>query len=162
MATARESMEEDDYIQVIAESASHQGYLFEPDYSAEELQQRDVEAAERQAAAAEEQQREPRAGHTSWCLCTNCIPMATEVESLCCHEFHRAQFLLDELQEEIEARQEEAEEPAEQPEPLCVTLHASFGPHVDRHILETYFRVPKKNWRRQPNPAGPNGRLSQT
>ncbi|KAG5278390.1 hypothetical protein AALO_G00098460 [Alosa alosa] len=27
-------------------------------------------------------------------------------------------------------------------------------------VLETYFRIPKVNWKRHPKPTGPNGRLS--
>ena len=112
MATARtppeseHSMEEDDYIQVIVETETLQGYFFEPEYTEDQLRQRDeeqaaavaVEAA-RRAAAAGADEEQPRVGGDSWCLCSNCIPMVTD----CCHEFHRAQFLLDELQEELDA-----------------------------------------------------------
>ncbi|KAK7119693.1 hypothetical protein R3I94_021501 [Phoxinus phoxinus] len=31
---------------------------------------------------------------------------------------------------------------------------------MDSGILETYFRIPKVNWKRQPKPAGTNGRLT--
>ena len=146
----RPNMEEDDYFAIIAESETQQGYLFEPEYTDEQLQRRDEE----EAAAAAGVDEEERVGNDSWCLCTNCVPMETEPESLCCHEFHRAQFLLDELLDERDVRGE----PAGQP--ICVTLHNSFGPHLDRHVLETYFRIPKINWKNQPRPAGPGGRLS--
>ena len=92
--------------------------------------------------------------------------MPTEVESLCCHEFYRAAFLLDELRDELRNElqgndeEDDATREDEFDEPICVTLHPSFGPHLDEYVLETYFRVPKKNWRRQPLPQGPNGRLA--
>ena len=44
--------------------------------------------------------------------------------------------------------------------PICKLLTKAFGPHIDRHVLETYFRIPKKNWENQPDPAGADGRLS--
>ena len=64
MASARtpeseHSMEEDDYLQVIVESETHQGYLFEPEYTDEQLQHRD------QAAAATAATSQP--GNYSFC-----------------------------------------------------------------------------------------------
>ena len=153
------SMDEDDYFQVIVQSEGQQGYMFEPEYSEEQLRRRDEEEAAAAAAVAARQAaggapaEDQRVGSDFWCLCTNCMPMDTEEQSLCCHEFHRAQFLLDELLTEREAR---GDAPGL---PICVTLHGSFGPSIDRHMLEIYFRVPKKNWAEQPEPAGVDGML---
>ncbi|KAK0141730.1 Cilia- and flagella-associated protein 221 [Merluccius polli] len=60
----------------------------------------------------------------------------------------RCQFLLDEIKE------------SEDDTDVCVVDHPSFAPHMDSGVLETYFRIPKVNWKRQPKPTGPNGRLS--
>ena len=67
-----------------------QGYLYEPEYSEEELRRIEEEAA---AAAAEQAlpvAEEPdRAGVNWWCTCLLCSPMETHKESLCCSEFQR-------------------------------------------------------------------------
>ena len=95
------SMDEEDYLQVIVESEGRQGYLYEPVYTEAQLQCRDEEEAAAAAAAATATAgtvgEEQRLGHTSWCSCTKCIAMDTEEESFCCHEFPRAQFIIDEL-----------------------------------------------------------------
>ena len=126
-----------------------QGYLYEPEYSEEELRRIEEEAA---AAAAEQAlpvAEEPdRAGVNWWCTCLLCSPMENHKESLCCSEFQRCQFLRDEMAES-------GEEGA-----VCVTSHPGFTPHLNRWVLDTYFRTQKVNWKRQPKPAGRNGRLS--
>ncbi|XP_030228667.1 uncharacterized protein LOC115555775 [Gadus morhua] len=126
-----------------------QGYLHEPEYSEEELRRIEEEAA---AAAAEQAlpvAEEPdRAGVNWWCTCLLCSPMETHKESLCCSESQRCQFLRDEMAES-------GEEGA-----VCVTSHPGFTPHLNRWVLDTYFRTQKVNWKRQPKPAGRNGRLS--
>ncbi|KAK0135482.1 hypothetical protein N1851_028663 [Merluccius polli] len=57
------------------------------------------------------------------------------------------QFLLDEVADFTE---EEGQ--------AFVTLHQSFGPHMDRGVLETYFRILKINWKKQPKPGKRLGR----
>ncbi|KAK0138485.1 hypothetical protein N1851_024993 [Merluccius polli] len=97
------------------------------------------EAAEAAAAtaeagdlpAADEEPAMARARADWWYLCS-----------------HRCQFLLDEIKE------------SEDDTDVCVVDHPSFAPHMDSGVLETYFRIPKVNWKRQPKPTGPNGRLS--
>lgn len=131
------------------------GYLYEPEYSDEQLRAMEDETAEAAAAtdalpAAEEEPAGARAGAIWWCLCSNCAPMDTEQESVCCREFQRCQFLLDEMMES------DSDDPD-----VCVVDHPSFSPHMDSGVLQTYFRIPKVNWKRQPKPTGPNGRLSQ-
>ncbi|KAG5274854.1 hypothetical protein AALO_G00140890 [Alosa alosa] len=81
------------------------GYLYEPQYSDEQLRaMEEQEAAEAAATtadlpAADEEPAMARAGANWWCLCSNCAPMDTEQESVCCREFQRCQFLLDEITE---------------------------------------------------------------
>ena len=134
------------------------GYLFEPQYSDEQLRaMEEQEAAEAAAttaeaddpSAADEEPAMARAGANWWCLCSNCAPMDTEQESVCCQEFVRCQFLLEEITES-----------EDDTDVVCVVDHPSFEPHMDSGVLETYFRIPKVNWKRQPRPTGPNGRLS--
>ncbi|XP_055050357.1 uncharacterized protein [Misgurnus anguillicaudatus] len=147
-----------DFEELLRES-DVRGYLYEPQYSNEQLRMMEEQEAVEAAAAPDEQdllggqEEEPeqaRVGSDWWCQCTCCAPMETEKESLCCYEFHRCQFLLEEMADS-----------AHQTAPLaCVTQHPSFEPHMDRGVLETYFRTPKINWKRQPKPAGRNGRLS--
>lgn len=134
-------------------------YLYEPQYSDEQLRMMEEQEAVGAASAAEEQdllggqEEEPgqtRAGADWWCQCSRCTPMETDRESYCCREFQRCHFLLDEIAES-----------ADETAPLaCVTEHPSFEPHMDRGVLETYFRIPKIKWKRQPNPAGTNRWLS--
>ncbi|XP_055025174.2 uncharacterized protein [Misgurnus anguillicaudatus] len=143
-------MEEGDFETVVLES-DVRGYLFEPQYSEEQLRQMEEQEAAAVAAAvalpvAGEELGLTRAGRNWWCLCSRCAPTDTEIESVCCREFDRCQFLLDEI--------------ATSDEDVCVVNHPSFAPHMDSGVLDTYFRIPKVNWKRQPKPAGTNGRLS--
>ncbi|XP_051992948.1 uncharacterized protein LOC127651242 isoform X2 [Xyrauchen texanus] len=153
-----EVMTEGDFKDLLCESDAR-GYLYEPQYSDEQLREMEEQEAAGAAAAAGEQdllggqEEEPgqtRAGVNWWCQCSRCASMQTDRESCCCREFQRCHFLLHEIAES-----------ADETAPLaCVTEHPSFVPHMDRGVLETYFRIPKINWKRQPKPAGTNGRLS--
>ena len=75
-----------------------QGYLYEPEYSQEELRRIEEEA---NAAAAEQAlpvavDEEPDcAGVNWWCTCLLWSPIDTNTESLCCSEFQLCQFLLE-------------------------------------------------------------------
>ncbi len=68
--------------------------------------------------------------------------METVKESLSCKEFHRGQFLL-----EVGAESDGA---------ACVTMHCSFGPLMESGVLETYFQIPKRNWKKRSRSVGPN------
>lgn len=84
------------------------GCLYEPQYSDEQLRPMEEQEAANAAAATPEADELPAAdeepavagaGADWWCLCSNCAPMDTEQESVCCREFQRCQFLLDEITE---------------------------------------------------------------
>lgn len=60
-----------------------------------------------QASAADECSR---IGHTRWCSCENCQPMAREVDCFCCHECPAAKSFMYET-----------------PGMRCVTQHADFS-----------------------------------
>lgn len=67
------------------------GYLFEPEYTDEELLAQDAE----RMARTEEQQPEAasrlRSTETWRCSCGHCIAMTTEEDSLCCEEWDLVQ-----------------------------------------------------------------------
>ena len=156
--SSEDDMAEGDFEELVRESDAR-GYLYEPHYSEEQLRMIEEQEAAGAAAVAEERdlpggiEEDPgqtRAGADWWCHCSRCTPMDTDRESYCCREFPRCHFLLEEI----------AKSADETAPPACVTEHPSFGPHMDRGVLETYFKIPKVNWKRQPKPAGRNGRLS--
>ncbi|CAL8342984.1 unnamed protein product [Merluccius merluccius] len=144
------NMEDWDFDEVMVETGVR-GYLYEPQYSDEQLRaMEEQEAAEAAAATAEagdlpavdEEPAMARARADWWCLCSHCAPMDTEQESVCCREFQRCQFLLDEIKE------------SEDDTDVCVVDHPSFAPHMDSGVLETYFRIPKAIRERYPAPDG--------
>ena len=144
--------EDEDFLNMLAES-SVQPYMFEPEFTDEEIQQREREQEERDTAdsgatAAPEPEGPPRAFNTDWCECGRCQPMPTEIESLCCKRWQRVQFVFDELPADTETAR------------VCVSDHPSFSAHLDSGVLATYFRIPKLNWRLQPKPDGGGGRMS--
>ena len=104
-------MEDWDFEDVLVET-DVRGYLYEPQYSDEQLrvmeEQEAAEAATDTAEAdalpaadhlpaADEEPATARAGADWWCLCSHCPPIDTEQESVCCREFQRCQFPLDEI-----------------------------------------------------------------
>ncbi|XDV17632.1 hypothetical protein PO909_023464 [Leuciscus waleckii] len=100
-------MAEEDFEDLLRES-DVRGYLYEPQYSDEQLRMMEEQEVVGAAAAAEEQdllggqEEEPgqtRAGADCWCQCSRCAPMETDTESYCCREFQRCHFLLDEIAE---------------------------------------------------------------
>jgi len=42
----------------------------------------------------------------------------------------------------------------------CLTTGEDFSALINQAVVETFFRVPKVNWKTQPKPAGTNGQLS--
>ncbi|XP_063447171.1 uncharacterized protein LOC134726687 [Mytilus trossulus] len=59
------------------------GYILEPEYTEEELQQIEAEETSRQQDII----NNPRKFDTNWCSCKNCIVMPLPAECFCCHEF---------------------------------------------------------------------------
>ena len=45
---------------------------------------------------------------------------------------------------------------------VCIRDHDYFDAHLNPGVLDTYFRIPKVNWKKNNKPAGPNGSLSRT
>ena len=84
------------------------GFLFEPEYSWEEILER--RALREQAAAAASANPpaakpipRPRVGSNWWCSCTNCPAQDREISSICCHEYYRGQDVLREVEEMTQA-----------------------------------------------------------
>lgn len=125
-----------------------QPYLFEPEYSDQELR----EMEEASAAAARLQASERQRSHQKWwCSCSKCCEMTTEVESICCHEWNIAMPQLQDADEDI----------AESvPSHTCLTEDPDFSPLLSRSVLHVVFSLPRINWRRRPRPEGPNNTLS--
>lgn len=122
-------------------------YLFEPEYTDEELAEMDrrraAEEEEAAAAAAAAPANAPiRCEGDWWCGCGRCQPMATEDECLCCCESDVFRNVLH----NTEAR--------------CVTATEEFPPLITPGVVRTFFHVPKINWKKRPVPEGPNGQLS--
>ena len=75
------------------------GYAFQPEWNAEELEERAAAAGE-DAEAEYDADRLPAGGvlegrlaNTDWCGCGNCVAMPTARECLCCREIGRCQDL---------------------------------------------------------------------
>ena len=162
--------------------AEPMGYLYEPEYTDDELRQMDSERAERERRAREDATaaatQRPRENDTWWCSCDGCGPMPTERESYCYREWDLAMPVLKQMQEsricsntgmarsqmlqqELSGEANSSEAAAAQPvSNSCIINHPEF-PHItSRGVLRTLFHVPKINWRKRPKPAGPNGELS--
>ena len=97
------------------------GYLFEPEYTEEELVQQEIERAERERRAMErtEQDGEERQRvDSTWCSCENCKIMPTVEESYCCHEWNLVEMQLADLTEEAAA------------DCVCITTHPEYSLHT--------------------------------
>ncbi|XP_061877782.1 uncharacterized protein LOC133630284 [Entelurus aequoreus] len=126
-------------------------YLFEPEYTDEELQEIE-ERTRRDGVGQQAEGTEPAAARLRntgnwWCSCGCCVLLPTEEECLCCREWDLLQpavfgdYPVDGTQR-------------------CVTSSEDFPSLINRAVLETFFHVPKINWKRRPRPQGENGQLS--
>lgn len=61
-------------------------YDFDPVFTAEEFQAREIIAEEHRPDEAIPNVRPSRLGNIDWCMCGNCGVMSLEVECVCCHE----------------------------------------------------------------------------
>ena len=123
------------------------GYRFEPEYTDTELQEMDEQRA-RDATAAEQAQPaevaaedRPRISGDFLCSCKRCKQMPTEDESLCCREWD---MLLPNAMENLDVSLDDTGS-----SPVCTTESMDFQALINRAVLETFFRVPKINWKRR-------------
>lgn len=137
-------------------------YLYEPEYTDEELSEMDAQRAEReratQEAAAAVENRDRISGDW-WCQCGSCSPMQTEEECYCCKEWD---LVIPQMQElELDTSFQNLDVSGQSASRVvCITEHQDFSPLLSRGVLETFFSVEKINWKKKPKPAGPNGQLS--
>lgn len=127
-------------------------YMFEPEYTDEELRQIDEEKARLQAenSLMGDSQTPRRIDNLDWCFCgNNCTIMAAEQECLCCAEFYL-------WRPETDDRDSETDDHSSP----CITNCDEFAAMTNRAVLETFFLMKKINWTQRPTPAGPDGHLS--
>lgn len=86
-----------------------------------------------------------------WCTCQKCEVMPTEVECYCCHEWDLIMPQMQNLSIDEEASVEAS---------VCITNNNDFPALLNEGVLQTFFHVPKINWKKRPKPAGPDGQLS--
>lgn len=123
--------------------ADPEPYLFEPEYTEEELAQMDrvrEETHEDEQAGAIVR---TRANSSWWCKCDCCEQMPTEIESLCCAEW-------DQVLPSVHL-----EDPTH-----CVAATDAFAAMIHPSVVDFFFRRDKVNWRKQHTPSGPDGQLS--
>ncbi|KAM4530080.1 uncharacterized protein PAE49_022740 [Odontesthes bonariensis] len=141
------------------------GYRFEPEYTEEELRQMDLEMQARGTEGPEAVTTEvSRVSGSWWCTCGKCKQMPTEQESRCCKEWDLLvtsgmASLNVSVEETGEETDEEADEEADE-SPACITEN-EVRQLLNKPVLETFFWVPKINWKKRPVPEGPNGQLSE-
>jgi len=116
-------------------------YLFEPEYTDEELQVLDAERARREAEsseAAEQQGAEGRwrSGEDWRCSCGACQPMPTEVKSFCCTEWDLVLPLLGRL-EIYHHHHHHHQEKNHHRE--CITRSENFAAITNPGVIETFF-----------------------
>ena len=132
---------------VVEENFEYDGcpYSFEPEFTDEELIERRTRR-QREEQLAREQQTAARLRIDGkwWCSCGQCSPMPTEEECLCCSEWD---LRPGDARLDVSIND-------------CLTTVEDFSSLINRAVVETFFRIPKKNWKTQPKPAGPNGQLS--
>lgn len=129
------------------------GYRFEPEYTEEELHVREMEAQARAMEAPEALAEDvPRITGTWWCACDKCRQMPTEVESRCCREWD---LILTADMASLNVSVDEDDVLS-----VCITDN-EVRQLMYKPVLETFFWVPKINWKKCPTPEGPNGKLSE-
>ena len=132
------------------------GYLYEPEYTKEELLQMEAEWTERERGETSEEtegqaQVRERAQATWWCRCVNCNPIPTDLESYCCHEWDLVSTQLEDISESEDSSASHT---------VCITNHPEFPALLNPGVLRTFFSFPKINWKKRARPEGPNDNLS--
>ena len=80
--------------------------------------------------------------NNEWCSCLNYASMTNQNERVCCREIQQIMKLLGNGGS------------------TCITEHDDFLLHIHPSILETFFKVNRKNWNNNNQPHGPGRRLS--
>ncbi|CAL9690980.1 unnamed protein product [Knipowitschia caucasica] len=132
-------------------TADPEAYLFEPEYTEEELAQMDHEREQRQERLQTEAIEErTRANSNWWCKCDCCEKMPNEIESLCCSEWDQV----------LPSATGAIVHLAENGQRTCVTATDAFQAMIHEAVVDFFFRLDKVNWKKRPTPSGPDGQLS--
>uniref|UniRef100_A0A8C1B467 P2X purinoreceptor 7 intracellular domain-containing protein n=1 Tax=Cyprinus carpio carpio TaxID=630221 RepID=A0A8C1B467_CYPCA len=99
-------------------------YLFEPEYTEEEIRQMDENAAATHTSQASGRRR---SNETWWCTCGKCQPLPTEEESQCCHDWT---ISIPPLESIIESAGETLFTSR------CITQQNGFPPLLSNSVLE--------------------------
>ena len=91
-----------------------------------------------------------RADSNWWCECKTCLPMATEMECLCCAEWDKV----------LPSMSGDHGNDTTEEDRVCVTTTEDFTAMIHPAVLSFFFRRDKVNWKRKNTPSGPNGQLS--
>ena len=135
-------------------------YMFEPEYTADELRLRN-EARLNIAAASQmadpDENNPQRTEALFWCKCGHCQLKNKPSECLCCKEWPEWRWRADDSDDE--------EENSDAGEATitghgCVTEHEDIPHLLARGIVTTFFHTPKINWKKRPKAEGENGQLS--
>jgi len=132
-------------------------YMYEPEYTDEELIEMDAKRSEREkksvetAAPGDAIENRDRTSGDWWCQCRKCIQMPTEDECFCCREWdlvipHITELELDTSFQDLDV----SGHSASRDRPMCITEHPDFPPFLTCEVLETFFSFDKINWKRRP------------
>ncbi|KAK0156600.1 hypothetical protein N1851_000032 [Merluccius polli] len=144
---------------------SSEPYLYEPEYTDEELIEMDAQRAERERAAAAApagaaaENRERTSGDW-WCQCQKCVQMLTFDECFCCREWDLVIPQIQELELDTSFQDLDVSGSAPRDRAICITQHQDFPSLLNQGVLETFFSVDKIHLKKKTRPDGPNGQLS--
>ncbi|KAJ8349465.1 hypothetical protein SKAU_G00245950 [Synaphobranchus kaupii] len=108
-----------------------------------------VSATGRENAPLDPQPAPRMLGNWCWCSCGLCKAMPTKVECSCCNDW-----------ELLAAQLEKMADHQDDPRTTCITHHKDFPALLNPAVLETFFHIPKINWKRQPAHQAPDGELT--
>lgn len=121
-------------------------YLYEPEFTPEEVEQRRKEREEREKQRGQAGQSvQSRCDSNWWCLCGGCQPMPTEMKSFCCLEWD---MVLPSM-----ARDDQPDDST------CVCANPNLIAMLHPAVVDFFFRC-EVNWARRPTPDGLDGQLS--
>ncbi|KAK7162541.1 hypothetical protein R3I93_006766 [Phoxinus phoxinus] len=125
-------------------------YLFEPEYTEEELALMDREREERYEPEQTGAGERTWANSNWWYKCDCCEQMPTEIESLRCSEWD--QVLPSKVGVNVD--------PEDPGQIACVAASDAFAAMIHPAVVKFFFHRDKVNWRKRPTPSGPDGQLS--
>ena len=136
-------------------------YMFEPEYTAEELVLRNEARLNIASSQIRDENIPQRTASLFWCTCRHCELKATPNECMCCQEWPewtwKPYFGED---EDVEVTGTSSEGGPAAAADVCVTQREDLVHILAEITLTTFFHTDKVNWKKKPKPAGENGQLS--